>query len=147
VAGAGLLLKGLGLRYAVASAAIRVVSGVESVEAHGTDRVQSVRYLANGVWSEFPAGGLLLHEGVIPNVHMAMSCDVPHEWDARQLCYRARRDAYGRSTAERIAVAGDCGAIHGADAAALQGRLAALGAARAMAASQRPISPVTPHRS
>lgn len=155
-AGADLLLKGLGLRYTVTSSAIRVVSGVDSVEARGSERVESLRYLANGAWNEVAAGGLLLHEGVIPNVHMAMSCGVPHEWDARQRCYRAKRDAFGRSSAERIAVAGDCGAIFGADAAALQGQLAALGAARALgrlddaslAARAAPIrAAIAPHES
>jgi hypothetical protein len=63
---------------------------------------------------------------------MAMSCGVAHDWDAQQRCHRPRRDAFGRTSVERIAIAGDCAGILGADAAVLQGRLAALGAARAL---------------
>jgi NADPH-dependent 2,4-dienoyl-CoA reductase/sulfur reductase-like enzyme len=131
-AGRALIGRGLDYRRTVFDSGIRVVSGVEDIEAHGDGRVDRIRYLVNGSWHKVAAGGLLLHEGVIPNAHMAMSCGVAHEWDARQQCHRPRRDAFGRTSVERVAVAGDCGGILGADAAVLQGRLAALGAARAL---------------
>lgn len=126
------LKRGLAYRQQVFGAGIPVITGVEAVEAMGDGRIARVRYRVAGSWRDASAGGLLLHEGVIPNVHMAMSCGVAHEWDARQGCLRARRDAFGRTNIEPIAIAGDCAGILGAEAAALQGRVAALGAARAL---------------
>jgi bacterioferritin-associated ferredoxin len=74
-------------------------------------------------------GGLLLHEGVVPNVHAALSLGCAHAWDDAQACFRPVLDPFGRSSEPRILIAGDAGGILGARAAGLRGHIAALGAA------------------
>lgn len=126
----GSIAKGLAWRRAVARAGIPVHRGVEAVEALGEGRIARLRWRGrDGAWQEAPASGLLLHEGVVPNVHATLSLGCAHEWSAAQACFRPVLDPFGRSSEPRILVAGDAGGILGAAAAELQGRIAALGAA------------------
>jgi NADPH-dependent 2,4-dienoyl-CoA reductase/sulfur reductase-like enzyme len=129
-AATGPLAKGLAWRRAVARAGIPIHRGVVSVEALGEGRIAHLRWRdRGGAWREAPATGLLLHEGVVPNVHAALSVGCAHQWDAAQACFRPVLDPFGRTSEPRILVAGDAGGILGAAAAELQGRIAALGAA------------------
>ena len=105
------------------------VKEVEAVEALGTDRIERVRWQVGGKWHEAPATGLLLHEGVVPNVQMTMAIGCAHEWDPVQHCFRPAVSEFGRTDIDAILVAGDCGGIGGARVAESRGRLAALGAA------------------
>jgi bacterioferritin-associated ferredoxin len=75
---------------------------------------------------------LLLHQGVVPNVNLAMSANVAHRWNDMQLCWVPCVDSYGSTTVPRIAVAGDGASIAGAEAAEARGRLAAVAAIRAL---------------
>jgi bacterioferritin-associated ferredoxin len=69
---------------------------------------------------------VLLHQGVVPNVQLTMALGCRHLWDEVQLCWTPQSDAWGRTSLERVFVAGDNGAIAGARAAEYSGRLAAL---------------------
>jgi bacterioferritin-associated ferredoxin len=60
---------------------------------------------------------------------MGLALDCAHRWDERQACFRPVLDSWGRTDCPRILIAGDCGGIGGATAAALRGRLAALAVA------------------
>jgi len=124
-----LLFKGLALQTAVRRR-VRVVGGVEAIEALGEARLRRVlfRRALHGD-EELAADLLLLHQGAVPNVHLAMAAGVVHDWDARRLAFAPRLDPWGASSLERVAVAGDGGGIGGARAAEEQGRLAALDAA------------------
>ncbi|MEX5669574.1 FAD/NAD(P)-binding oxidoreductase, partial [Pseudomonas neuropathica] len=51
------------------------------------------------------------------------------EWDLDQLCFRPVTDAWGELDVPGVYVAGDGAGIGGAQAAAVQGQLAALGIA------------------
>lgn len=126
------LWQGLGYLKQLRMAGLRRISGVEAVEALGSDRVQGVRWRVNGNWHEAPAAGLLLHEGVVPNVHMTLATGCAHEWDPVQHCFRPRVDTFGTTDVEAVLVAGDCGGIQGARVAELGGRIAAMGAAAAL---------------
>ncbi|GGG25215.1 (2Fe-2S)-binding protein [Caldovatus sediminis] len=123
--------EGLAWRRAVARAGIPVHRGVEAVEALGEGgRIARLRWRgADGARREAPARGLLLHEGVVPNVHAALSLGCAHAWDDAQACFRPVLDPFGRSSEPRILIAGDAGGILGARAAGLRGHIAALGAA------------------
>jgi NADPH-dependent 2,4-dienoyl-CoA reductase/sulfur reductase-like enzyme len=125
------IAKGLAWRRAVARAGIPVHRGVTAVEALGEGHIARVRWQSGGgAWCEAPARGLLLHEGVVPNVHATLALGCAHAWDAAQACFRPVLDGFGRSgEALRVLVAGDAGGILGAAAAEAQGRLAALAAA------------------
>ncbi|BBK43852.1 pyridine nucleotide-disulfide oxidoreductase [Allostella vacuolata] len=122
------LRKGLKLRGVLRRSGIPV-HRADSVEAAGDGRVERVRFRAGGAWQEKPCDLLMLHEGVVPNVHVTMAVGCAHGWDDRQKCFRPTLDEWGRTDIQPILVAGDCGGIEGARAAELRGRLVALGAA------------------
>jgi NADPH-dependent 2,4-dienoyl-CoA reductase/sulfur reductase-like enzyme len=79
-----------------------------------------------------PADLLLLHQGVVPNVNLAMAAGVEHRWNERQLCFEPVLDQDFGSPVPGIAVAGDGAGIAGGTAAAERGRLAAIAAVRAL---------------
>jgi len=119
------LAKGLGLIREVRRAGIPIVRRATGLRAVGGDHVERVAW--NG--GEIPADLLLLHEGVIPNTQISLALQLDHRWDAAQLCWRPAVDEWGATALSTISIAGDGGGIAGAEAAALQGRLAALDAA------------------
>src|SRR5213076_660354 len=75
---------------------------------------------------------LLLHQGVVPNVNLAMAAGVAHVWNERQLCFQPVLDQDFASSVPGIAVAGDGAGIAGGTAAAERGRIAAIAAIRAL---------------
>jgi len=79
-----------------------------------------------------PVDLLLLHQGVVPNVNLAMAAGVEHRWNERQLCFEPVLDQDFGSSVPGIAVAGDGAGIAGGTAAAERGRIAAIAAARAL---------------
>lgn len=120
--------KGLHYYGALRSAGVRIIRNVKEVEAHGDSQLTHIRWRVGADWQSADAGGLLLHEGVIPNTHITQSLGCAHTWDTHQHCFRPVVDAFGATDAEAIYVAGDCGGIGGARAAEQSGRLAAIGA-------------------
>jgi bacterioferritin-associated ferredoxin len=126
--------KGLALVRAV-RARVRVVANVTSLAAEGGARLEAVRYrTARGKEERIGADSLLLHQGVVPNVNLAMAAGVAHRWDEAQLCFVPVLGRDFESSIPGIAIAGDGGGIAGAEAAAEQGRLAAVAAIRALKA-------------
>lgn len=126
------VVTGLGYVWRLRRAGVRHIDEVESVEAIGHERIERVRWRVAGARHEAPASGLLLHEGVVPQTHLTMAIGCAHDWHAGQHCFVPRIDAFGNTDFEAILVAGDCGGIGGARAAALRGTLAALGAAHTL---------------
>lgn len=126
--------KGLSMMREV-KAKVQVVSGVTELAASGDDQLASVSYVAGGKRETIPADLLLLHQGVVPNVNLAMSADVEHRWDDLQLCWSPVLDASGNSSVPGIAIAGDGASIGGANAAVVRGRIAARAAVEALAAA------------
>lgn len=120
--------KGLALRGMLRRSGIPV-HRADAVEALGEGRIERIRFRTGGSWVEKPCDTLLLHEGVVPNVHVTMAVGCAHDWDDRQGCFRPRLDEWGRTDLPAILVAGDCGGIEGARAAEARGRLTALAAA------------------
>jgi len=76
---------------------------------------------------------VLLHQGVVPNVNLAMAAGVEHRWDPLQLCWSPVLDRDGTTSVPGIAIAGDGGGIAGASAAEDRGRIAGIAAVRALA--------------
>lgn len=108
---------------------VRVISNVTALRAEGDAAVTRIAYkTANGAEQHIDVDTLLLHQGVVPNVNLAMAADVAHHWDPIQLCYAPEIDASGGTSVPGIAVAGDGAGIAGAYAAEERGRLAALAA-------------------
>jgi NADPH-dependent 2,4-dienoyl-CoA reductase/sulfur reductase-like enzyme len=129
-AGRRLLAKGLALMAEARRRGVRVIRGVRDLRAEGEARVERVAWAGGAA----PCDTLLLHEGVIPQTHVSRAIGLDHAWDAAQACWRPVVDAFGASSNDRVAVAGDGAGIGGWEAAAAAGRLAGLDAARRLGA-------------
>ncbi|HEV2956227.1 MAG TPA: FAD-dependent oxidoreductase [Xanthobacteraceae bacterium] len=126
------LLKGLKLLLAVRRR-VRVISNVIELRAEGHDRVEAVAYrTARGAEQRLPVDNLFLHQGVVPNVNLAMAAGIEHRWDPVQLCFAPVLDADGGTAITGIAIAGDGAGIAGAEAAQARGMLAGIAAMRAL---------------
>jgi NADPH-dependent 2,4-dienoyl-CoA reductase/sulfur reductase-like enzyme len=98
------------------------------LEALGGDQLREVAFDGR----RLPADLLLLHQGVVPHVNLAMAAGIEHRWNARQLCFEPVLDDDFGSSVAGIAVAGDSAGIAGGTAAAERGRIAAIAAIRAL---------------
>lgn len=123
----GDLLKGLSWSLALRRAGVPIIRHVTELRAEGEGRLQRLRYLTeDGREAEVPAEVLLVHEGVVPNIHAPLALGCAVRWHAGQHCYVPVLDAWGESSQANIFVAGDGAGIGGAEAAEPRGRLAAL---------------------
>jgi NADPH-dependent 2,4-dienoyl-CoA reductase/sulfur reductase-like enzyme len=125
------LAKGIRLMLAVRRA-VRVIGGVIEIKAEGRDRLEAVSYRTRRSVERLPADALLLHQGVVPNVNLALSANVAHRWSDTQLCFVPCIDRDGATDVPHIAIAGDGAGIAGAEAAEARGRLAGIAAVRAL---------------
>ncbi len=129
-----LFAKGLGLMREV-RAKVRVLGGVTALAAEGKGHLAAIRFSrGEGREQRMEADRLLLHQGVVPNVNLAMAAGVQHRWDEIQLCWSPVLDSNGNTSVEGIAIAGDGAGIAGARAAEERGRLAGIAAAKALGA-------------
>jgi thioredoxin reductase/bacterioferritin-associated ferredoxin len=113
-------------------AKVPVVTRVSELAAAGDGRLETATYVAGGRRETIPTRLLLLHQGVVPNVNLAMAAGVEHRWDDRQLCWSPVLDRNGSTSAEGIAIAGDGAGIGGARAAVVRGRIAAIAVVEAL---------------
>lgn len=123
----GDLIKGLSWSLALRRAGFPIIRHVTELRAEGEGRLQRLRYLTeDDREAEVPAEVLLVHEGVVPNIHAPLALGCAVRWHAGQQCYVPVLDAWGESSQANIFVAGDGAGIGGAEAAEPRGRLAAL---------------------
>ena len=117
--------KGLRLLWAVRRR-VKVVRDVTAVRAEGDGKLAGVAYSVAGSSTSIrlPADNLLLHQGVVPNVNLAMSVGAEHRWDDVQACWSPVVDGRGASSIAGIFIAGDGAGIAGAEAAFSRGALA-----------------------
>ena len=112
------------------------MSGVTALRARGDTEVSAVAYrCGSSEEREIAVDNLLLHQGVVPNVNLAMSIGIEHRWDESRLCWNPALDDDGTSAVEGIAIAGDGAGIAGAEAARWRGVIAGIAAAKALGAS------------
>jgi NADPH-dependent 2,4-dienoyl-CoA reductase/sulfur reductase-like enzyme len=124
------LSKGMALLREVKANA-RIIR-VDSVAAEGKDKLAEVVFGTGAGERRMKADLLLLHQGVVPNVNLALAAGVPHRWNDRQLCFEPEVDDDFGTPVPGIAVAGDGAGIAGGTAAAERGRIAAIAAVRAL---------------
>lgn len=110
------------------AAGIAFVRGVEDLKILGDQRVTGVAYRRRGAWQRLATQRVFLHQGVVPNVNLAMASGCTHRWNDSQLCWQAQTGAWGETDVPGIAIAGDGAGIQGARAAEHLGRIAAYGA-------------------
>lgn len=126
------LVKGLKLMAGVRRR-VRVLTGITSLAAEGHDKVKTVIFRRGSEGAQrMAADVLLLHQGVVPNVNLAMAAGVEHRWDDEQLCFVPVLDSFGVTNIEGVSIAGDGAGIAGAEAAVERGRLAGIAAVRAL---------------
>lgn len=112
---------------------VKVVRDVVELRANGDESVREVAWrTANGTAGTLAIDTLLLHQGVVPNVNLAMAAGVDHRWDDEQLCFAPLLDRDGETTIPGISIAGDGAGIGGAQAAAWRGVIIAMAAVRAL---------------
>jgi NADPH-dependent 2,4-dienoyl-CoA reductase/sulfur reductase-like enzyme len=118
--------KGLSLLLSVRGK-VPVIKDVTEIRAEGDARLQRVAYRTarSGSQAFIDADNLLLHQGVVPNVNLAMSVGIEHRWDETQLCWTPTLTPFGGSSIPGIYVVGDGAGIAGGQAAAWRGTLAA----------------------
>jgi bacterioferritin-associated ferredoxin len=116
--------KGLSLLAAVRGK-VPIIKDVAEIRAEGDGKLQRVAYRISGSDSHIGVDNLLLHQGVVPNVNLAMSVGIEHRWDETQLCWTPVLTAFGASSTPGIYIVGDGAGIAGAQAAAWRGTLAA----------------------
>ena len=127
-----LLGKGLHLLREV-RAKVEVLGGITTVAAEGDTKLRAVRFArGRGATQRLEVDQLLLHQGVVPNVNLAMAAGVAHRWDPLQLCWSPELDDEGNTSVPGIAIAGDGAGIGGARVAEERGRLAAIAAVRSL---------------
>lgn len=121
------IAKGLGWMRFLRRSGTPIVRGVAEIEAHGTDRIETLRYITSkGAEATVSATGLLVHEGVVPNLHGALSLDCAVRWNNAQDCFVPDLDEWGETSRANVFIAGDGAGIAGAKAAVFRGEIAAL---------------------
>ncbi len=126
---AGELRRGLAWLAEIRRAGIPRVRGVSALRALGERRVEGLAYAIGDRHHEVAAELVLVHDGLIPNAHLAMAAGCEHRWDRAGQCWRAVLGEGGASSVAGISIAGDAGGIGGAGAARLAGRLCGLAVA------------------
>ncbi|OWT80345.1 MULTISPECIES: NAD(P)/FAD-dependent oxidoreductase [unclassified Achromobacter] len=134
----GEINKGLKWMRELRSAGVRRIKGVREFRALGEDRLRQIEYtLPGGGTQRADAQVLLVHEGVIPSIHMTRALECEHVWNAQQASFAPVLDAWGQTSRPGLYVAGDGAGIGGATAACVRGEIAALGMARDAGALDR----------
>jgi NADPH-dependent 2,4-dienoyl-CoA reductase/sulfur reductase-like enzyme len=112
---------------------VPMVPGVTELRASGSGKIEAVAYrTVDGAGRTLAADTLLLHQGVVPETHLAMAAGVAHEWDPLKLCWTPIVDANGGTSVPGVLIAGDAAGIGGAQAAAWRGVLAAIAVVESM---------------
>lgn len=124
------LRKGLELMRSLRSARIPHHTGAEQLAIEGDEAATALTFTVAGKAQRIDARCVLLHQGVVPNIQFSQSLRARHVWDVDQLCFSPVVDPWGELDVPGMFVAGDGAGIGGAQAAALQGELAALGIAQ-----------------
>lgn len=123
----GELLKGLMWMATLRRSKTRILRGVTHLEATGSDRIELLRFCTNsGRVEATPVNTLLVHEGLIPRIHPALSLSCAITWLPDAECFAPTVDSWGETSVESLFVVGDGVGVAGFRAAQLRGRLAAI---------------------
>jgi hypothetical protein len=120
------LFKGLQLVMSIKRARVPWYRQATDLRAEGGECVERLKFNSRGIAQQLDTRLVMLHQGVIPALHMAEAAGCETQWNEAQQCWQPRLDNWGESSQSGIFVAGDGAAIGGARAAALSGRLAGL---------------------
>lgn len=139
------LLKGFKWMREIARSHVHIEKSVAGLRAlAGEDgKLEQIEYTtAAGVKRSERTRLLLVHEGVVPSIHITQALGCRHDWDDSQHCFAPHVDEWGRTSVAGIFVAGDGAGIGGAAAATTRGEIAAI----AIAADTGHMSPADAER-
>jgi len=128
--GGQLLTDGLKLVSGIRKRKIRHIKGVSSLKAMGDTRIGGLSFLADGHRQEIDCEHLAIHLGVVPNIQLTRLLGLEHQWQEDQRCWNPICYSDGSTSFPWLKLAGDGAGIFGAGAAAIQGEMAAVAAAR-----------------
>lgn len=120
------LFKGLQMVMAIKRARIPWYKQATDLRVEGGERVEKLKFNARGIGQQLDTSLVMLHQGVIPALHMAEAAGCDTQWNEPQQCWQPLLDNWGESSQSGIFIAGDGAGIGGARAAASSGRLAGL---------------------
>ena len=120
------LFKGMRLAMAIRQARVPWYRRAGNLQAEGDHRLRALSFDCGGKRRRLETEVLMLHQGVVPAVHMAAAAACEINWNDAQQCWQPLVDDWGQSSQQRIFVAGDAAGIGGARAAWLGGQLAGL---------------------
>lgn len=123
--------KGLDLVRSVRRRA-RVIEYVTALSIVGSRAASSVQCSVDNATHEMPADIVLLHQGVVPDVNLAVAAGCAIAWSDDQACFAPVVDQWGGTSVTGLYVAGDGAGIAGAAAAEARGSLAALAVANSL---------------
>lgn len=126
----GSLRKGLAWMRQLRRSGCKIVRRVDSLRAEGEERLERVLWTQRGRTESAATGLLLVHEGVVPQIHATLALGCAHDWNVAQGCLVSRLDDWLETSRRGVFVAGDGGGIGGWAAATASGEIAALGIAR-----------------
>lgn len=130
LAGWKYVAKGLRMLREIKASGVPFFQDVRQLRMEGQDHLEGVSFVCGDKAQTLACEVCLLHQGVVPNTQISWSLRAEHRWDDAQLCWVPVCDDCGQSSVPGIYVAGDSAAIGGAQVAALQGELTALGVLR-----------------
>ena len=96
-------------------AGIKMVSGVQTIEALGTQKLEQVRFRKGSMTETLGADLLLLHHGVVPNVQITRLLGCEHQWYEQQRYWEPKVDEWGNTSVKGVSIAGDCGRVAGSN--------------------------------
>lgn len=123
------LIKGLSLLRTMRAAGVKHYRAARALRIEGQAQAQALCFKTPSGNQRIEARLIFLHQGVVPNTQFSWAMRLQHQWNEHQICWQAQRDAWGETSLPGVFIAGDGGAIGGAVAAEVGGRLVALAAA------------------
>lgn len=126
------LAKGMRMIGQLRKARVPWYTAATQLRVEGGERAEALSFVEGASEQRLAADIVLLHHGVVPNTQISRLMRVAHDWDAAQLAWRPRIDAWGQTSHPGLRIAGDSASIAGALAAEAGGSVTALGAAAAI---------------
>lgn len=120
-----LLRNGMRLMGVIRKHGIPHYRHANSLTAVGKEKVEGLQFSSGGRIRELGCNVLGIHVGVVPNIQISRHLNLSHDWQPVQHCWDPRTGPCGETELSWLRIAGDGGGIFGAEAAELQGKLAA----------------------
>ena len=132
------LFKGVKLMTAIKRAGVPWYRQASQLRAEGDERLQRLCFSCDEKGRHIDTSLAMLHQGVIPALHIAEAAGCETLWNPAQQSWQARVDDWGESSQPGIFISGDGASIGGARVASLGGRLAGLQVARQLGCLESP---------